>query len=112
MVVPTKVIPYNQLQLGPPILQLGKLRLIEEMCQAQGSLAEAVTKAPRKEKKKRWRDCWAHGNMQTQHSLFENVLRISGDFPAVQRLRSHPATQGTLVRSLVGELGSHMPRSN
>ena len=52
MVVPTKVIPYNQLQLGPPILQLGKLRLIEEMCQAQGSLAEAVTKAPRKEKKK------------------------------------------------------------
>ena len=50
--MPTKVIPYNQLQLGPPILQLGKLRLIEEMCQAQGSLAEAVTKAPRKEKKK------------------------------------------------------------
>ena len=35
-----------------PILQLGKLRLIEGMCQAQGGLAEAVTKAPRKEKKK------------------------------------------------------------
>ena len=52
MVVPPKVIPYSQLQLGPPILQLGKLRLIEGMCQAQGGLAEAVTKAPRKEKKK------------------------------------------------------------
>ena len=46
MVVPPKVIPYSQLQLGSPILQLGKLRLIEGMCQAQGGLAETVTKGP------------------------------------------------------------------
>ena len=112
MVVPPKVIPYSQLQLGPPILQLGKLRLIEGMCQAQGGLAEAVTKAPRKEKKKRWRDCWAQGHMQTRHSSRVKALGISGDFLAVQWLRSRLATQGTLVQSLVRELGSHMPRSN
>ena len=46
MVVPPKVIPYSQLQLGSPILQLGKLSLIKGMCQAQGGLAETVTKGP------------------------------------------------------------------
>ena len=32
--------------------------------------------------------------------------------PVVQCLRIHPATQGTRVQSLVGELRSHMPWSN
>lgn len=77
MVVPPKVIPYSQLQLGPPILQLGKLRLIEGMCQAQGGLAETMTKGPSGGwAGGRWCDSWAQGNMQMWHSLFENVLRI------------------------------------
>ena len=35
-----------------------------------------------------------------------------GDFSVVQWLRTHLAMQRTQVRSLVGELRSHMPRSN
>ena len=37
---------------------------------------------------------------------------VTGTSLVVKRLRIHLAVQGTRVQSLVGELRSHMPRSN
>ena len=45
--------------------------------------------------------------LDTHHHLFKRYMR---DFPGQQWLRLCLPMQGVWVRSLVGELGSHMPQ--
>ena len=50
--------------------------------------------------------------VKTKIKTTTNLLKKSGTSPLVQWLRIHFVIQGTWVRSLVGELGSHVLQSN